>query len=72
MTHSVTPFRQNRARSALFFNRDKSAAPGSLQHFEKTMLIRKGEAPPKISDGRKSAPNLVLLTYFLSATKEEE
>jgi hypothetical protein len=36
------------------------------------MLIRKGEAPPKISDGRKSAPNLVLLTYFLSATKEEE
>ena len=72
MTHSVTPFRQNRARSALFFNRDKSAAPGSLQQFEKTVVICKGEAPLKISDGRKSAPNPVLLTYFLSATKEEE
>jgi hypothetical protein len=55
MTHSVTPFRQNRARSALFFARDERAAAGSLQQFEKTRLSFKGEAPPKISDGRKSA-----------------
>jgi hypothetical protein len=72
MTHSVTPFRQNRARSALFFTRDESAAPGSLQQFEKTTLICKGEKPPKISDGRKSAPYPMLLTYSLSATKEEK
>jgi hypothetical protein len=44
VTHSVTPFRQNRARSALFFNRDERAASGSLQQFEKTMVIGKGEA----------------------------
>jgi hypothetical protein len=44
VTHSVTPFRQNRARSALFFTRDESTAPGSLQQFDKTMVIFKGEA----------------------------
>jgi hypothetical protein len=44
VTHSVTPFRQNRARSALFFARDESTALGSLQQSDKTVLICKEEA----------------------------
>jgi hypothetical protein len=71
MTHSVTPFRQNRARSAFFFAREESVAPGNLQQFEKTMLICKGEKPPRIPDGRKSASDPLVLTYSVSTTKEE-
>jgi hypothetical protein len=44
MTHFVMPFRQNRATSALFFTGGKSAARGSLQQLDKTMVICKGAA----------------------------
>jgi hypothetical protein len=70
MTHSVTPFRQNTATSALFFARDVMADAGSLQQFEKTMLIGKGEAPKNPRWQEKcSKPNV---RYSLNAPKEEE
>jgi hypothetical protein len=48
VTHSVTPFRQNTATSALFFARNVMAEVGSLQQFEKTMLIGNGETSKKV------------------------
>jgi hypothetical protein len=39
MTYCVILFGKNRARSALFFTRDKSTSPEGLQQIDKTRVI---------------------------------
>jgi hypothetical protein len=70
MTQSVTPFRQNRATNALIFIRDESAAPGSSQQFDKTIVICKEETSNNLRWQEKCSKSGAI--NALSATKEEK